>query len=152
MVCVVMLTAVIRITRTRNSGSGSLQHGSISGGSSVVRGGSVVEEQWDTLQTNLVMALKKASLKRGKKRSAAGGQQGHQKTPAMIVALLKDAKAALPCVNTAEWSPQGEFVPHDGFTDVGLHTGGRPRETSWPLAREVFKVTTELSSTRSVLY
>ena len=30
-------------------------------------------------------------------------------------------------------------VPCGGFTDVGLHTGGRPRDTAWPLVRETFK-------------
>ncbi|CAM9452387.1 unnamed protein product [Ectocarpus fasciculatus] len=52
----------------------------------------------------------------------------------MISALLKDAKAALHGDNTAEHLPAG------GFTDVGLHTGGSPRDTAWPLACEVFKV------------
>ena len=25
--------------------------------------------------------------------------------------------------------------PHGGFTDVGRHTGGEPRNTAWPLVR-----------------
>lgn len=52
----------------------------------------------------------------------------------MIEALLKDAKAALDGGSSTPHLPRG------GFTDVGLHTGGQPRDTAWPLARAVFKV------------
>ncbi|CAN0384424.1 unnamed protein product, partial [Scytosiphon promiscuus] len=52
----------------------------------------------------------------------------------MIKALLDDAKTALhSTVNS-------EHVPAGGFTDVGQHTGGDPRNTAWPLVREVFQV------------
>jgi hypothetical protein len=33
-----------------------------------------------------------------------------------------------------------EQVPRGGYTDVGLHTGGTPRDTAWPLVREALKV------------
>lgn len=92
------------------------------------------EKQWDVLFSNLQEALATASERKGDRRTAAGGNQGHQRTPAMISALLKDAKAALDGDSTADHLPAG------GFTDVGLHTGGSPRDTAWPLAREVFKV------------
>lgn len=68
-------------------------------------------------------------------RSAADGKQGHQRTPAMIEALLKDAKAAVDGEKQ-----RLDHNPGGGFTDVGLHTGGTPRDTAWPLVREVFQV------------
>ena len=33
----------------------------------------------------------------------------------------------------------GVTAPRGGFTDVGLHTGGRPRNTSWPLVAAVLQ-------------
>jgi hypothetical protein len=33
-----------------------------------------------------------------------------------------------------------EELPMGGFTDVGLHTGGMPRDTAWPLVRVTIKV------------
>jgi hypothetical protein len=41
--------------------------------------------------------------------------------------------------------------PRGGFTDVGLHTGGHPRNTSWPLLRAVLQVLIE-SKTIHLLY
>lgn len=77
-------------------------------------------------------------------RSAAGGEQGHQRTPAMIEAVLKDAKAA---VNGEEQT----HIPGGGFTDVGLHTGGERRDIAWPLVREVFRVRLVISYSRSLI-
>lgn len=94
------------------------------------------ESDLQLLLVNLQDALSKASQRHGNSRSAAGGRQGHQRTPAMIEALLKDAKSALHSRLISE------HVPAGGFTDVGQHTGGNPRNTAWPLAREVFRVST----------
>ena len=62
-------------------------------------------------------------------RSAAGNEQGHQKTPAFILALLKQAVQ-----NNGK-----TFKPKGGFTDNGLHTGGKPRNTSFPLVGSLFE-------------
>lgn len=121
------------------SGAGSLQYGSIAGDSSIIHCGTVKEEQWDELYDNFVNALRTASKRRGDGRTAASGQQGHQKTPAMIAALLFDARDVLGIMGQ-KGSLLTSHTPRGGFTDVGLHTGGRPRETAWPLACEVFKV------------
>ena len=59
---------------------------------------------------------------------------GHQRTPAMIEALLKDAKAALNVTSSTC------HVPRGGFADVGLHTGGKRRDTAWPLTHAVLQV------------
>ena len=47
--------------------------------------------------------------------------------------------------------PESELPPRGGFTDVGLHTGGIRRNTSWPLVQAVFQVLLE-SSGNSLLY
>lgn len=87
--------------------------------------------------STLAAVLAKAKKRKGDERSAAGGHQGHQKTPAMIRAL---ALQALEQLAAGEGAKVKERVPQGGFTDVGLHTGGQPRDTAWPLVREVFKV------------
>ncbi|CAM9681822.1 unnamed protein product, partial [Ectocarpus sp. 8 AP-2014] len=110
------------------------------GGASIIHAGAVEEKQWEVLFSNFQQALANASKRQGDRRTAAGGNQGHQRTPAMISALLKDAKAALDGDGTAQHLPAG------GFTDVGLHTGGSPRDTAWSLAREQ-----QMASSRLVL-
>ncbi|CAM9708595.1 unnamed protein product, partial [Scytosiphon promiscuus] len=117
----------------QSSGSSTLSHGSVAGGASIVHAGTVEESDRQLLFSKLQESLRQASQRHGNSRSAAGGKQGHQRTPAMIKALLDDAKTALhSTVNS-------EHVPAGGFTDVGQHTGGDPRNTAWPLAREVFQ-------------
>ena len=64
--------------------------------------------------------LEKAQERKGEKRSAAGNRQGHQKTPAMVEAIVQDALAG---------RADGETPARGGFTDVGLHTGGHARNT-----------------------
>ncbi|CAM9355098.1 unnamed protein product [Chrysoparadoxa australica] len=76
----------------------------------------------------------KAKARKGKDRTAAGGKQGHQKTPAFVLAVMEDALRGLE-------EPVTE--PRGGFTDVGLHTGGLPRDTSWSLVQSVLQFTIE---------
>ena len=52
--------------------------------------------------------------------------QGHQKTPAFIHALYREAFG------------KPNQTPRGGFTDVGLHTGGQERDTAWPLVCAAF--------------
>ncbi|KAI8827365.1 hypothetical protein BJ741DRAFT_556087 [Chytriomyces cf. hyalinus JEL632] len=75
-------------------------------------------------------ALMNAETRTGDRRTAAAGQQGHQKTPAFIAALVRQVLA----------STRAEEHPFGGTTDVGLHTGGRPRCTSWPLVFQTLKL------------
>lgn len=86
--------------------------------------------------------LQRAKSRKGEKRTAAGNEQGHQKTPAMIQAIMLDALGNSTNKST---SPRG------GFTDVGLHTGGQKRNTSWPLLLAVIQTILE-SRGREVLY
>ena len=76
------------------------------------------------------MLLAQAAARKGEKRTAAANDQGHQKTPSMIKAVLEDALAG---------RDDGCTAPRGGFTDVGLHTGGLPRNTSWPLVVAVLQ-------------
>ena len=71
------------------------------------------------------------SKRHGDKRSAAGGKQGHQRTPAFIHAILKQSLDN----NTSS----DEMQPLGGLTDVGLHTGGEKRDTCYSLVRSVFQ-------------
>ena len=40
----------------------------------------------------------------------------------------------------ADGQKEQDRPPRGGFTDVGLHTGGSPRDTAWPLVWQAFKV------------
>ena len=137
------------ICNTRNancSGHGSLEHGSVPAGASIIGGGDVEEQKWDAFYETFSCVQQEASTKRGDRRSAANGRQGHQFTPAMIDALLREALTAHEqVVGRIAFTRSKEFVPRGGFTDVGQHTGGYPRNTAWPLACEVFKVRKNMS-------
>ena len=63
--------------------------------------------------------FERESRKTGDSRSAAGGKQGHQKTPAFIHALMMQAFEC-ECDDECKCPPK---VPKGGFTDCGLHTG-----------------------------
>ena len=78
----------------------------------------------------------KRRQKSGDERSAAGGRQGHQKTPAFIHAVMLQA-LKLKC--DEEECEFGDELPRGGFTDVGLHTGGEKRDTCFPLVNFVFQ-------------
>ena len=73
--------------------------------------------------------ISKASKRTGEKRSAGKASQGHQKTPSFIAAIVEQA---------LDRSDE-EYKPSGGMTDVGLHTGGLPRSTCWPLLIMSFK-------------
>jgi hypothetical protein len=84
--------------------------------------------------TSFMKLFDKATQNTGDKRSAAGGKQGHQKTPAFIFAVMEDAL-------TGYDKPFSQ--PRGGFTDVGLHTGGSERATAWPLAAAIVRFVLE---------
>eukprot|EP00899_Mesostigma_viride_P019526 jgi/Mesvir1/27575/Mv07320-RA.1 len=102
----------------------------------------VPKEKWD----DLIEAVKKLkqnaesqAVKTGN-RSAAGGHQGHQHTPALISALVEDAvKLTLADKEAEDLGEEEKSKPGGGFSDVGLHTGGMKRDTCWALVREVAK-------------
>jgi hypothetical protein len=90
--------------------------------------GLVLEKSLQEITKRFEQGLADAQKEIGERRSAGHNAQGHQLTPSMIQAILLDAAA-----------PTGtKHKPAGGFTDCGIHTGGRPRNTSFPLARSFF--------------
>jgi hypothetical protein len=101
--------------------------------------GTVRSDSWAQFEAVFERLLDKAQRLTGDQRTAAkrAGQedtQGHQKTPAFIDAVIKDA---IEAVFIGQQCPRVASQPRGAFTDVGLHTGGQRRETSWPLAHAV---------------
>ncbi|CAN0419460.1 unnamed protein product, partial [Hapterophycus canaliculatus] len=118
----------------RGSGCSALSYGSVAGGSSVVHAGYVEEKDREPFFSNLQKAMEKASERYGKNRNPAFGMPDHRWTPAVVMAIVRDAKVALTTTVTSE------IVPAGGFTDIGPLTGVSQRATAWSLTREVFQV------------
>jgi hypothetical protein len=119
-----------------------MQHTANCTGSVELPVGSVPAAELQDFTTKLRRLIAKAEERERDERSSLGSKrQGHQKTPAMVLALSRQAlaimaaeAAGMSCEDVPECAPRG------GTTDVGLHTGGTPRNTAWPLVREAFKV------------
>lgn len=101
----------------------------------------------------VTILLSRAQTRHGRKRSAASNEQGHQKTPAMIKAVMKDAFDRLDTymADLSTEIEEGCTPARGGFTDVGLHSGGHRRNTTWPLVRAVTQTLLEADS-HSTLY
>lgn len=121
---------------------GDIQHTASCEGSTVVHACTIPAEDFENVLHTLTVLLQKAQERKGEKRSAAGNNQGHQKTPAFLHALVLDAVlVVLKNIDLDDFIQSGrQHPPRGGFTDVGLHTGGQYRNTSWPLVKETFKV------------
>ncbi|KAL7553023.1 hypothetical protein ACHAWF_016264 [Thalassiosira exigua] len=80
-------------------------------------------EKLEDVQGEFKRLLATAKTRTGDKRSARGGKQGHQRTPAFIHALYREAFGGSP-----------NQLARGGLTDCGLHTGDHQnRDTSPPL-------------------
>uniref|UniRef100_A0A7S1C6A7 ubiquitinyl hydrolase 1 n=2 Tax=Bicosoecida sp. CB-2014 TaxID=1486930 RepID=A0A7S1C6A7_9STRA len=108
-------------------------------------------EVYVKVKTLLDEAAAATSGNKGARRSQPG-QYGHQKTPGFLWAIAFDAIA-----HDMEWvgktdskTTEDRTMPIGGFTDVGLHTGGVPRPTSWPLAFEALRFVLSLGTTPSL--
>jgi hypothetical protein len=112
-------------------------HSSSPNASESIYVGNVQIDEFDRFGDVFQTLLNEAKKRKGDKRSAVGHKQGHQKTPAMIQAVLLDALANL-VKKTDDLTPA-----RGGFTDVGLHTGGHARNTAWPLVNAVTQVILE---------
>ena len=99
--------------------------------------GSVPVNRLDDFDKLVALYLSKVQKLVGDDRSAAGGEKGHQKTPACIEGIIKDACKDINSGNPVDDESKSTSLPRGAFTDVGLHTGGRKRETAWPLARAI---------------
>lgn len=94
-----------------------------------VYAGWVLTEDYDEVMEMYYSTLSKAQLSHGAGRSAANKSLGHQRTPGFILGILN------ACL---KWSSE-RALPTGGFTDVGLHTGGKLRATSWPLVIAIYR-------------
>lgn len=106
---------------------------STDGSSVVLHAGSVPTRLQCQFLADFNRAFAKATAKKGDQRSAAGDAQGHQKTPSFIWAVLQDVLGKLQDGTLKVTQPPG------ALTDVGLHTGGKPRNTCWPLVAAAFE-------------
>ena len=84
--------------------------------------------------------------------------KSHQCTPSFMLSLLVNAINTVKKVQAAGKQPldrdearKDDHGPRGGFTDVGLHTGGRYRNTSWPLVRHLMQVGIQKTPARLML-
>lgn len=103
--------------------------------------GTLPLEDYPKFLERMKILLELAEKRKGTERSAAFNQQGHQKTPSFIQAIIRDALDTLH--TEGEEPPKNPTKPRGGFTDVGLHTGGHARDTSWTIVRAVLQVIIE---------
>lgn len=108
---------------------------SSSKGYAVLQAGSFPVSLLSKFNSDFNAALDKAKQRKAEQRSAASNAQGHQKTPAFVWAVVTDVLRGMGAA-ASHGVPQ---QPPGAFTDVGLHTGGRPRNTSWPLVQFVLE-------------
>ena len=94
----------------------------------------LLESSLEKFKQKIEELLKKAQNRKKTERSAKGGNQGHQYTPAFIYALLLQAEKC-QCFSECQCE---DVLPKGGFTDNGLHTGGNPHNTSFALARSLW--------------
>lgn len=81
------------------------------------------------------------------------GQKGFQRTPAFVHSVVTEALQLFQVNGPASSCGSGlggsGEMPRGGFTDVGLHTGGLPRDTCWPLVKETMQVCLNQPNTKS---
>jgi hypothetical protein len=104
----------------------------------------------EPFDTEVHLRLKEAQNRTGDQRTAVKGPDSHQKTPGFIRSLLQSAVVTVvnnAAGEAAEEKPANreeqkrlDKRPQGGFTDVGLHTGGKSRHTTWPLVCAVLFV------------
>lgn len=117
-------------------GSNKHNHTSYANDYEILHIGTSTQETVKIFHKKFSRLLDKASSRKGDHRSAADGRQGHQRTPAFIHALQRQAFLCRCPKSCCSCPPQ---VPRGGFSDVGLHTGGAGRDTAWPLVRSIFQ-------------
>ncbi|KAG6583243.1 uncharacterized protein IUM83_06184 [Phytophthora cinnamomi] len=88
----------------------------------------------EEFETTFESGLHEAQQSKKAKRRATTNWLGHQKAPQFIAAVVHRSVAL---VNGR--GDENSFVPNGGTTDVGQHTGGRPRDTCWALVKEAIE-------------
>ena len=99
--------------------------------------GDIKVADYQSFHDRFVLLFSKGSKRHGDDRSAANGNQGHQKTPAWIHAIALQALKC-KCQDFQKHCGCTQELSKGGFTDVGLHTGGLLRDTIFALVRSVF--------------
>ena len=117
------------------SGPAAIEHAASAHGSTYPHIGVIQASLHDEFVKDLKVKLAGAQQRKGDKRSAAGNEQGHQKTAGFITTLARDALSNIGKSDAQANNSQ----PLGGFTDVGLHTGGKHRDTAYPLVREALR-------------
>jgi Protein of unknown function (DUF3638)/Protein of unknown function (DUF3645) len=98
----------------------------------------------------LIHKAKRVTL--NKRSAAAGSGLGHQKTPGFLSSVLRTALRHADsdeCSDDSDDEEDGggeEDQSTGGFTDVGQHTSVIPRETAWPLARQILMTAVQESA------
>jgi hypothetical protein len=155
-VCVVSMPAHMSmyVTMSHGSGPSGIEHtASASEESPTLHTvGKLPKHLAQSFQQELLDRLKEAQKLTGDQRSATNGAQSHQRTPSFMLSLLQNAirtvltfhitapvtKVEKEALRLKEKSH--DKAPQGGVTDVGLHTGGKPRHTTWPLVCAVLHV------------
>ncbi|KAI9339555.1 hypothetical protein DFJ73DRAFT_948089 [Zopfochytrium polystomum] len=100
----------------------------------VIAGETVPNESKNEILRKFDELLKNAKRRIEDDRSAAHGSQGHQRTPSFIKAILSQAVDTIFANDKVGEDKLCDLhLPCGGTTDVGLHTGGLPRNTSYHL-------------------
>jgi hypothetical protein len=105
-------------------------------------------DRWGTLLSSIRTKLEEARSIRGTNRHALFNEQSHQRTPAFMHSVIQNALESV--TKNSQASPQkmcgsgdsNSRQPPGGFTDVGQHTGGTARCTTWPLVLATVRVST----------
>ena len=111
--------------------------------------GSVPVDRLEELDIVIEIYLREVQKRKGNDRSAAGGEKGHQRTPACIEGIIKNACDDVNIGKIIDDESASTSLPRGAFADVGLHTGGCKRETAWPLARAIIGTFLQQSSTET---
>jgi hypothetical protein len=88
----------------------------------------------------LLQAIHSLAEQRRQAKAKDHKKSGFQRTPAFILAVIKDALVQVQQQQQQQACGRQKSMPRGGFTDVGLHTGGMPRPTAWPLVQQTFQV------------
>ena len=105
------------------------------GNSKVLFLGQVAAIMLAEIHCKVNLALNKEQSFTDSTRSARLGQ-GHQKTPAFIECLYREAMMQGVGSEVAHLKA---LLPYGGTTDCGMHTGGKPRCTPWDLVWAVLE-------------
>lgn len=95
--------------------------------------GTIEENKLEAFWKRFQQLHSAAQARDGDRRTAVGGRQGHQFTPTLVHALATQA-VECSCDGGSNCACPN-VIPKGGFTDVGRHTGGEKRNTSFALVK-----------------